>query len=71
MVETQHGQLAAVGLSGDFFFFPAEKLADLEQYLVGAELAEVQGAIEEFYQANAIQSPGVTPYDLAVALGAA
>jgi lipoate-protein ligase A len=71
MVETQHGQLVAVGLSGDFFFFPAEKLANLERYLVGAEPAEVQGAIEEFYQANDIQSPGVTPYDLAVALGAA
>ena len=71
VVETQQGQIVAVGLSGDFFFFPAEKLADLEQALVGAELTEVQGAIEEFYQANGIQSPGVTPYDLAVALGAA
>ncbi len=70
-VETQHGQIVAVGLSGDFFFYPADKLAELEQYLVGADLAQVQGAVEEFYRVNHIESPGVTPQDLAVALGAA
>jgi lipoate-protein ligase A len=69
-VETQHGQIMAVGLSGDFFFYPAEKLADLEQTLRGIELAEVHGAIEEFYRVNHIESPGVTPYDLALGLGA-
>jgi lipoate-protein ligase A len=68
-VETQHGQIVAVGLSGDFFLYPAERVADLEHYLVGASLAELQGAIEEFYRSHDIQSPGVTPYDLALALG--
>lgn len=71
MVEMQHGQIVAVGLSGDFFFYPADRLADLEQYLVGARLVEVQGAIEEFYRVNGIESPGVTPYDLALVVGAA
>jgi lipoate-protein ligase A len=70
-IETQHGRLVAVGLSGDFFFYPAEKLADLEQALVGVELGEAQAAIEAFYRTNGIESPGVTPHDLATALGAA
>lgn len=70
-VETQHGRLVAVGLSGDFFFYPAEKLADLEQALVGVEPGEAQAAIEAFYRTNGIESPGVTPHDLATALGAA
>ncbi len=69
-VETQHGQIVGVGLSGDFFFFPADNLADLEQHLVGVDLAGAQAAIEEFYQANGIESPGVAPHDLATALGA-
>jgi lipoate-protein ligase A len=69
IVETQHGQIVAVGLSGDFFFYPAEKLADLEQALTGASLAEAQRTIEEFYGLHRIESPGVTPHDLAVALG--
>lgn len=69
-VETQHGQIVAVGLSGDFFIYPAEKLADLEQALARTALAEAQGTIEAFYRANQIESPGVTPHDLATALGA-
>jgi lipoate-protein ligase A len=68
-VETQHGQIVAVGLSGDFFFYPADRLAGLEQYLVGAQSSEVLEAITEFYRIHDVQSPGVTPYDLAVALG--
>ncbi len=70
-VETRHGQIEAVSLSGDFFFYPADKLAELERYLVGAETMEVQGAIEEFYRMHHVEAPGMTPYDLAVALGAA
>jgi lipoate-protein ligase A len=70
-VERQQGQIVAVGFSGDFFFYPADKLAELEQYLVGAQLAEAAGAIEEFYRINEVESPGVTPYDLAVVLGGA
>jgi lipoate-protein ligase A len=69
-VETQQGRIVAVGLSGDFFFYPATKLADLERALAGAELAAIQGAIDEFYRANDVESPGVTPHDLAAALGA-
>ncbi len=69
-VETQQGQIVALGLSGDFFLYPSDKLAELEQYLVGTQLAEAQGAIGEFYRIHGIESPGVTPYDLALALGA-
>lgn len=68
-VETRQGQILTVGISGDFFFYPATKLAELEEYLVGVDLSEVQGAIEEFYAANGIESPGVSPRDLADVLG--
>jgi lipoate-protein ligase A len=70
-VEKQHGHFVSVGLSGDFFFYPADKLADLERVLDGVELADAQATIEEFYRAHGIESPGVTPQDLAVALGTA
>jgi lipoate-protein ligase A len=70
-VEMQQGQIVTVGLSGDFFFYPADELATLERYLVGANLSEVAAAIEEFYRSHDIESPGVTPHDLAAALGAA
>ena len=70
-VETQHGRIVTASLSGDFFFYPSEALADLEQSLVGATLAQVPTDLQEYYRANQIESPGVTPQDLAVALGAA
>jgi lipoate-protein ligase A len=69
-VEMQHGQLVGVALSGDFFFYPASLFGKLEQCLMGAAQAEVEGAIEEFYRTNGVESPGVTPHDLAIALGA-
>ena len=70
-VEIHQGQIGAVALSGDFFFYPANQLAGLEQCLVGANSNEVQGIIEEFYRIHEIQSPGVSPGDWTVVLGAA
>jgi lipoate-protein ligase A len=69
-VETQQGQILATEISGDFFFYPAEKLAELERGLEGVSLTQAHRAVEEFYRHNGIESPGVTPHDLAVALGA-
>jgi len=67
--EVQDGVLAAVSLSGDFFFFPEEKLADLEGALVGVREAEVEAAIAYFYREHGVESPGVTPADFARVVG--
>ena len=66
--EVNQGQLAWVSLSGDFFFYPAEKLESLEAALVGVNLEDVEPAITAFYEAEGIESPGMTPTDLAKAL---
>ena len=68
--EMQHGQFVGVAFSGDFFFYPADLLSELGQSLEGSAPADVRGVIEAFYRANGIESPGVTPHDLAVVLGA-
>ena len=62
------GRIAELELSGDFFFYPAESLADLEQALVGVSPEQVEAAVAEFYAAHAIQSPGLAPADFAEAL---
>ena len=67
----QNHKITSQDLSGDFFFYPAEKVADLETALAGVALDQAQAAIEAFYHAEQIESPGVTPRDLAVAVGAA
>jgi len=59
------GRLGDVSLSGDFFFYPAEKLATLEEALEGVPTHEVEAAISRFYATEGIESPGVTPADFA------
>lgn len=63
--EVQDDIIAAVSLSGDFFFFPEEKLADLETALVGAPVEEAEQTVARFYEEHGIESPGVTPADFA------
>ncbi|HIC93882.1 MAG TPA: lipoate--protein ligase family protein [Anaerolineae bacterium] len=67
-VVVEGGRLADVSLSGDFFFYPAEKLAELEETLVGIKLGDVERVIEDFYRRQEIESPGVSPGDFAKAL---
>jgi lipoate-protein ligase A len=67
--EVQEGAIAAVSISGDFYFFPEEKLAELETALVGVPIVEAERAITEFYTKSDIESPGVTPADFARVVG--
>jgi lipoate-protein ligase A len=63
--EIKDGHIVSISISGDFFFYPAEKLAALEEVLAGVKLDEVESTIVGFYQAEGIESPGVTPADFA------
>ena len=69
-LQVEEGVVAHAELSGDFFFYPAERLPDLEAALVGVRLDEAEEAIAGFYVEHEIESPGVTPADFAKALGA-
>jgi len=68
IVEIREGRIAEVSVSGDFFFYPADKLEALEAALAGVEMRAVESAIAEFYRGEGIESPGVTPADFATAL---
>ncbi len=62
---SKQSHLSDVHLSGDFFFFPARHLADLERALEGVELQPqaIAAAVQRFYQDYAVDSPGVQPQD--------
>jgi lipoate-protein ligase A len=66
--EVKDGRLTGVSFSGDFFFYPAEKLEALETTLNDVALEDVEQTIAAFYSAESIESPGVSPSDLAQAL---
>jgi lipoate---protein ligase len=63
----QSGMLNDVHISGDFFFFPSDRLMDLEHALDGspAESDAINQTVAEFYERNEIESPGVVPADFA------
>jgi lipoate-protein ligase A len=65
LVERQDGRIASLSLSGDFFFYPAHRLANLEAALTGVGVGEVEPTVARFYAEHDIQSPGVTPADFA------
>ncbi|MBN1179619.1 MAG: lipoate--protein ligase family protein [Anaerolineae bacterium] len=65
----EEGVITHVDISGDFFFFPREKLNDLAAALEGVSLAEVEPTLARFYETEGVESPGVTPADLAQVVG--
>lgn len=66
----QRGYLKDVHISGDFFFFPPSKISDLEQSLENtlAEEYKIDEVVNEFYQNQGIESPGVLPSDFSTAI---
>ncbi|MBL8057556.1 MAG: lipoate--protein ligase family protein [Anaerolineales bacterium] len=68
----RHGRLTDVHLSGDFFFYPAARLAELERALEGVavQAEAVAAAVARFYQAHGVETPGVRPEDFAQVLAA-
>ena len=64
-VEMRDGLVGSLTLSGDFFFYPADKLTELSEALVGKKEAEVEQTIVQFYSDHGIESPGVEPSDFA------
>jgi len=67
--EVEDGRLRTVSLSGDFFLYPADKLVELESALAGVPVGDVESTIARFYAEHSIESPGVTPADLARVIG--
>ena len=68
-VEVKEGVIEQISLSGDFYFYPAAKLKDLESTLVGVPLDDMEVTIARFYKENRVESPGVTPADFVLAMG--
>ncbi len=64
---SRHNRLSNVHLSGDFFFYPAPRLADLERALEGIEAQPeaVAAVIRQFYEQFSVEAPGVKPEDFA------
>jgi lipoate-protein ligase A len=59
----EDNEYKSVHFSGDFFSFPEDSVARLAAVLEDCPTADAPQVIEDFYQTNAIDIPGVTPDD--------
>lgn len=64
----EEGRICDVSLSGDFFFYPANALEELERALEGIRVEELEAAIEDFFASRRVEAPGITPGDFHKAL---
>jgi len=69
-VEAKDGRIARVSLSGDFFCYPGDGLAGLEDALAGVPLERLEPALASFFAEGRIEVPGVGIADWLAALGA-
>jgi len=62
-VELKGDQLSSLSLSGDFFCYPHDAIAELEAALQGAKVHELGGLLKAFYTSGRAETPGVTADD--------
>lgn len=67
-LEVRDGRLARVSLSGDFFCYPGDALAGLEDALAGVPLDGVAAALRRFFADGEVVVPGVAVADWLAAL---
>ena len=65
------GVILSIQISGDFFIYPEESIEELENILVGKIPSDAKKAIDEYFIANDVKSPGTAPSDFKVALSKA
>lgn len=62
-VETEGDLITKVTFTGDFFVYPEESLANLEDHLIKIKKDKVLENIKDFYRKNEINSPRIGPKD--------
>jgi lipoate-protein ligase A len=68
--EIKENTIQTIGISGDFQFYPKSELSGLEKNLMHTKRKENELIlkVEDFYQKNNIESPGVEPEDVSEAI---
>jgi lipoate-protein ligase A len=68
--EIKENTIQTIGISGDFQFYPKSELSGLEKSLMHTKRKENELIlkVEDYYQKNNIESPGVEPEDVTEAI---
>ena len=68
-IDFDENKIKDIKITGDFFFFPEEKIEELENVLKGIEASKekITEKIKNFYEENEIEA-SITPEDIANAI---
>ena len=68
--EIKENMIETIDISGDFQFYPKSELSGLEKELIKTKRKErvIIDKVEDFYEKNEIESPGVEPEDVTEAI---
>lgn len=61
--ELKENIITNLSLSGDYFCYPSDVDRQLENLLDGLEIHMISDVIDDFYNNNEIETPGITPAD--------
>ena len=67
--EIRKYRLGRVHISGDFFCFPESGIQELEAYIEGIKIDELEEALRGFYSSRQIETPGIEIGDWMNVLG--
>ena len=68
-MQLSDGRLSGIHISGDFFCFPESGISQLESYIEGLRLSDMQEALERFYGERKVETPGIEIRDWLEVLG--
>jgi lipoate-protein ligase A len=63
--ELKDEMIKDLSLSGDYFCYPSDLDRQIEELIEGKKFNEITGILEDFYNQNEIETPGITPADWA------
>jgi lipoate-protein ligase A len=69
LVEMKDDRLMHISLSGDFFCYPQDAITRLETTLQGKPLTQVEDLLAFFYDAEHVETPGITIEDWLTVFG--
>ncbi len=67
-LNAEDGVIKNIKIAGDFFIHPEKAILDIERFLVGKKINDIESILEEFLLNNNITIIGFKPTDLSNAL---
>ncbi|ASJ16372.1 lipoate--protein ligase [Thermococcus chitonophagus] len=68
-IDEDHGVAKSITITGDFFIYPESVVEDLETYLIGKKIEQLESAIEDFFSLrHDVEMPYLNVEDFKIAV---